>query len=238
MIRTSGGVFFKINATSAPFKLGAHRQVRARPRYRAAKGGKEYFDYITVDAAARRVYLSQGAEVKLLDADNLSVVGTIAGLKRCRAVAIVPELGKGFITDAEAGSVVVFDTKSLKVTNQIKSYPDASAMVYDPVSKLIFTFNGDSENASVIDPAKEIVVKTIGMGGDPEAPVADGQGMIYDNNEEKSDVAAIDTHTLTIKARWPVAPAGGAVAIEMDRKNRRAFFEWRKTRASGVDECR
>jgi YVTN family beta-propeller protein len=193
-----------------------------------APGGREKFDYITVDSTARRMYLSHGTEVKVLDADNFSVVGTITGLKRCRAIAIVPALGKGFITDAESSSVVVFDTKSLKVTNQIKTYPDTSAMIYDPDSKLIYTFIGDSENASVIDPATERVVKTIDMGGDPEEPVADGRGTIYDNNEEKSDVAAIDTHSLSIKSRWPVAPAGGAVALDMDRKNRRLFSSGRK----------
>ena len=169
-----------------------------------AAGGRENFDYITVDSASRRVYLSHGTEVKVLDADNFSVVGTITGLKRSRATAIVPTLGKGFITDAESSSVVVFDTKSLTVTNQIRTYPDTSAMIYDPDSKLIFTLNGDSENASVIDPTTERVVKTIDMRGDPEEPVADGRGTIYDNNEEKSDVA------------------------DMDRKNRRLFSSGRK----------
>jgi DNA-binding beta-propeller fold protein YncE len=219
-------VFFWIIASAAPSGSGYHL-IKKIP-LEAAAGGRENFDYITVDSAARRVYLSHGTEVKVLDADNFSVVGTITGLKRSRAIAIAPTLGKGFITDAESSNVVVFDTKSLKVTNQIKTYPDTSAMIYDPESRLIFTFNGDSENASVIDPAAERVVKTIDMGGDPEEPVADGKGMIYDNNEEKSDVAAIDTHTLTIKARWPIAPAGGAVALDMDRKNRRLFSSGRK----------
>ncbi len=90
---------------------------------------RENFDYLTVDAAGRRVHLSHGAEVKVLDADNLSVVGTITGLKRSRAITIVPGMEKGFITDAEAATVAVFDTKSMKITNHIKTYPDASAMV-------------------------------------------------------------------------------------------------------------
>ena len=194
----------------------------------AAPGGGEYFDYVTVDSAARRVYLSHGAEVKVLDADNFSVVGTISGLKRCHGVVVLPELGKGFITDGDAETVAVFDLKTLKITGEIKSSPDTDSITYDPASKLIFTFNGDSKNSTVIDPVKETVVKVIDMGGAVEQPVADGKGTLYDNNEEKSDVAVVDTHTFTIKARWPVAPAGTPVAMEMDREHRRLFSSGRK----------
>lgn len=193
----------------------------------AASGGGEYFDYVTVDAASRRVYLSHGAEVKVLDADTFAVVGTITGLKRCHGVVVLPELGKGFITDGDGESVAVFDLKTLKITNQIKSYPDTDSITYDPASKFVFSFNGDSKNSTVIDPVKETVVKAIDMGGAVEQPVADGKGMLYDNNEEKNDVAVVDTQTLTVKARWPVAPAGTPVALEMDREHRRLFSSGR-----------
>jgi len=192
-----------------------------------APGGGEYFDYVTVDSAARRVYFSHGAEVKVIDADNFSVVGTISGLKRCHGILVLPELGKGFITDGDAAQVVVFDLKSLKKTAEIKTPPDTDSIFYDPASKLIFTFNGDSKNASVIDPVKETVVKTIDLDGGVEQAVADGKGTIYDNNEEKNDVAVIDTKTLTVKARWPVAPAGSPVAMDMDREHRRLFSSGR-----------
>jgi DNA-binding beta-propeller fold protein YncE len=193
----------------------------------AAPGGGEYFDYVTVDSAARRVYLSHGAEVKVIDADNFSVVGTISGLKRCHGIVVLPDLGKGFITDGDSGKVVVFDLKSLKITAEIKNSPDTDSLVYDPASKLIFTFNGDSKNTTVIDPVKETVVKTIDLDGGVEQSVADAKGTIYDNNEEKNDVAVIDTKTLTIKGRWPVAPAGSPVAMDMDREHRRLFSSGR-----------
>src|ERR1700687_1488209 len=199
----------------------------------AAPGGGEYFDYVTVDSDARRVYLAHGAEVKVIDADNYSVVGTISGLKRCHGVVVLPELGKGFITDGDAATVAVFDLKSLKITGKIKSSPDTDSITYDPASKFIFTFNGDSKNSTVIDPIKETVVKVIDMGGAVEQPVADGKGTLYDNNEEKSDVAVVDTHTFAVKARWPVAPAGTPVAMEMDRAHRRLFSSGRKARFLG-----
>src|SRR6266853_4195865 len=200
-----------VAALASPPESGYHL-IKKVPLGKAA-GGAEYFDYITVDADGRRIYVSHGSEVKVLDADDFSVVGTISGLKKCHGVAVVPELGKGFITDGDAASVVVFDMKSLKKTGEIKSYPDTDAIIYDPASKLIFTFNGDSKNSTVIDPAKETVVKTMDMGGAPEQAAADGKGTLYDNNAETNEVVVIDTKALAIKARWKVAPAGEPVAM-------------------------
>ena len=195
----------------------------------AAPGGTEYFDYITVDSAARRVYVSHGTEVVVLNADDYTVVGTIGGLQRCHGVVVIKSLGKGYITDGEAMKVVVFDLKTLKVTGEVKTnQPDTDSIIYDPASKYIFTFNGNSHNSSVIDPVKETVLKTIDLVGGVEFPAVDGKGMLYDNNEEKNDVAAIDTRTLEIKARWPVAPEGTAVAMAIDAKNRRLFSSGRK----------
>src|SRR6202140_4207281 len=190
----------------------------------SAPGGGDYFDYITVDSEARRVYLSHGTEVQVLDADKYTLVGTVTGLKKCHGIALVKEIGKGFITDGEAKNVVIFDLATLKVTGKVQtSQPDTDSIIYDPASKHIFTFNGDSHNSTVIDPVKEAAVKNIDLVGAVEFPAVDGKGMLYDNNEEKNDVVDIDTHTLEVKARWPVAPEGQAVAMAIDAKNRRLF---------------
>jgi len=190
----------------------------------AAEGGGEYFDYITVDAAARRVYLSHGTEVRVLDADSAAVVGNITGLKRDHGVALVPELGRGFISDGDAGQVVIFDLKTLKTIGQVKADADADSIIYDPASKRIFVFNGEPKSSTVIDPAKGTVVATISLGGAPGQAVADGKGMIYGNLEDTNEVIAIDSRTLQIKARWPVAPAGQPVSMAMDRQHRRLFI--------------
>jgi len=192
----------------------------------AAPGGGEYFDYIFVDPEARRVYVSHGTEVVVLNADDYSLAGTISDsrFKRVHGVALVKPLNKGFISDGEAQSAFVFDLKTMKVTGEVKTnQPDTDSIIYDPASKYIFTFNGDSHNSTVIDPAKEAVVKNIDLVGAVEFPAVDGKGMVYDNNEAKNDVVAIDSKTLTIKARWPVAPEGQAVALAIDAKNRRLF---------------
>ena len=192
----------------------------------AAPGEGEYFDYVMADSDARRVYVSHGTEVKVADADTGDVVGAITGLKKCHGIAVAD--GKGFITDGDEGKVFVFDTKTLKITGEIKTADDSDSIIYDPASKHIFAFNGDSKSASVIDPASATVVKTIDMGGGPEFAVADGKGMVFNNIEDKNEVAAIDSQTLTIKARWPVAPAGGPTALAMDREHRRLFSAGRK----------
>jgi len=193
----------------------------------AAEGGGEYFDYINFDAAARRVYLSHGTEFKVLDGDSDAVVGTVTGLKRDHGVAIVAELGRGFISDGDAGQVVIFDLKTFKTAGQIKADQDADSILYDPASKRIFCFNGNPNSATVIDPAKGTVVATLALGGAPEQAVADGKGMIYDNLEDKNEVIAIDSRTLKITARWPVAPLGQPVSIAMDRQRRRLFIAGR-----------
>jgi DNA-binding beta-propeller fold protein YncE len=190
----------------------------------AAPGGGEYFDYITVDAAARRTYLSHGTEIQVVNADTGALIGKISGLKRDHGVALVPELGRGFISDGDAGQVVIFDLKTLNRIGEVKGQADADSIIYEPVSKRIFVFNGEPKNSTVIDPAKGTVIDTVALGGAPEQAVADGKGMIYDNLEDTNEVIAIDARTLKIKSRWPVAPAGQPVSMAMDRQHRRLFI--------------
>ena len=194
----------------------------------AASAGREYFDYLYADSNARRIYVSHGTEVKVVDADSGDVIGTITGLKKCHGIAVPEGSGKGFITDGEEGKVFVFDVKTLKITGEIKTADDSDSIIYDPASKHIFAFNGDSHTASVIDPESATVVKTLEMGGGPEFAVADGQGTVFNNIEDKNELVAIDSNALTIKSRWPVAPAGGPTALAMDREHRRLFSAGRK----------
>ena len=197
----------------------------------AAPGGGQYFDYLLVDPDARRVYVTHGTEVVILNADDFSLIATIQDprFKRIHGVALAKPLNKGFISDGEAQSAFVFDLKTMKVTGEIKTnQPDTDSIIYEPATKRIFTFNGSSHNSTVIDPAKEAVIKNIDLVGAVEFPGVDGEGMVYDNNEDNNDVAAIDAKTLAIKARWPVAPEGQAVALAIDGKNRRIFSAGRK----------
>ena len=218
------GVCFLLGLALRGFEpAGGYHLLRKVP-LGAAPGGGEYFDYITFDAPSRRVYLSHGTEVKVLDADSDKLIGDISGLKRDHGVAIVPELGRGFISDGDAAEVAIFDLKTLKITGRIKTDKDSDSILYDPASKRIFCFNGDPNSVSVIDPAAEKVITTLPLGGAPEQAVADGKGNIFDNLEDKNEVIAIDSRALKITARWPVAPAGQPVSIAMDRQSRRLFI--------------
>jgi len=192
--------------------------------YGAAEGGREYFDYVNVDSAARRAYLSHGTEFLVVDADSGALIGKISGLKRDHGVALVPDLNRGFITDGDAAQIAVFDLKTLKTTGNIKGENDADSILYEPVSKRVFVFNGDPQSSTVIDPARLSVVATLPLGGSPEQAVADGKGMIYANIESTSEVIALDARSLKIVSRFPTAPVGHPVSISMDRATRRLFI--------------
>jgi DNA-binding beta-propeller fold protein YncE len=190
----------------------------------AAEGStREYFDYITVDSSAGRVYLSHGTEVKVIDANSGALVGNITGFKQNHGVAVAAEFGRGFISDGGQGKVVIFDLKTLKVTGEAKADQDADCVIYDPASKRVFAMNGDPHSSTVIDAKSGNVVGTIDLGGGPEFAVADGKGTVYVNLEDKNQVVAIDSSTLKIKSRWPVAPAGAPTALAIDQQHRRLF---------------
>ena len=209
-------------AIAIPAKGGYH--LFTKYTFGPAEGStREYFDYITVDPSARRVYLSHGTEIKVIDADTGKLIGNITGLKQDHGVALAHEFGRGFITDGAEGKVVIFDLKTLKPTGAAKADKDADSVVYDPASKRVFVMNGDPHSATVIDAKSGAPAGTIDLGGGPEFAVADGAGTVYVNLEDKNEVVAIDSNKLTIKSRWPVAPAGGPTALALDREHHRLF---------------
>jgi DNA-binding beta-propeller fold protein YncE len=214
-------------AFAASAKGGYH--LLKKYTFGAAEGStREYFDYITVDSSARRVYLSHGTEIKVIDADTGALVGNITGLKQDHGVALAPEFGRGFISDGGEGKVVIFDLKTLKPTGEAKADKDADCIIYDPASKRVFVMNGDPHSSTVIDAKTGTAAGTIDLGGGPEFAVADGKGTVYVNLEDKSEVVAIDSGTLKIKSRWPVAPAGGPTALALDQEHRRLFSAGRE----------
>src|SRR5256885_12470455 len=150
-----------------------------------APGGDEYYDYITVDAEARRVFVSHGTEVVVLNADNYSVVGKIGGLTRSHGIAIARDLGKGFISDGDSRpggtvqQVVFFDLKTLKTTGKVPTGQfDTDAIIYEPVTKHVFTFNGDSHNSTVIDAERHAGLATTARRGEVGSTAADATGKV------------------------------------------------------------
>ncbi len=220
----SGVLVIVLSASSLMTAAAPGYHLLKKYSFGAAEGAtREYFDYITVDSAARRVYLSHGTEIKVIDADSGALITNITGLKQDHGVAVASEFGRGFISDGAQGKAIIFDLQSLKVTGEAKADKDADSIVYDPFSKRVFVMNGDPHSSTVIDAKSGSVVGTIDLGGGPEFAVADGNGTIYVNLEDKSELVAIDSRTLKIKSRWPLAPAGAPTALAMDVAHHRLF---------------
>jgi YVTN family beta-propeller protein len=155
----------------------------------------------------------------VVDVDSGKVVGDITGMKGIHGIVFAPEFNRGFITDGQAAQVVIFDLKTLQTIGTAPADPDADGEVYDPASKRVFTMNGDSKTSTVIDAATGKVVGKIDLGGGPEFPVADGKGHVYANIESTSEIVEIDSNTMKITHRWPLAPAESPSGLAIDAEH-------------------
>ena len=198
-------------------------------------GGDEGWDYIAVDSDARRVYVSHGSRVVVLDADSGSVTGEIRDTQGVHGVAVASALGRGFTSNGRTNNVTIFDLRTLKTLGTVPAGTGPDAIVYDAVSKRVFTMNGRSQDATAIDAASGAVVGTFALGGTPEFAVADGRGSVFVNIEDKSELAEFDTQKLTVLHRWTLAPCRGPSGLAMDRKNRRLFVGCRNKMMAIVD---
>ncbi len=178
--------------------------------------GAGAWDYVTVDDTARRVYVSHATQVEVLNADTFELVGTIPNTPGVHGIAIASEFGRGFITAGKSDSVIIFDLKTLKTLGEVKVGKKPDAVMYDPATKHVFAMNGDSDSATVINAADGNVVGTIDLGGGPEFAVADGKGNVYINLEEKAETVHVDSNTLKVLHRWPLAPGKTATALAFD----------------------
>ena len=156
--------------------------------HKIAVGGEGGWDYLTVDSQARRLYVSRGNRVAVLDIDKETVVGELPDAPGIHGIAIVPELNKGFTSNGSDSSVTVFDLKSLKAIHKIKVAGTPDAILYDPASKRVFTFNHRTDDTTAIDPYQETVVGTLPFKAEPEAAVADGKGKLYVNLRSTSEI--------------------------------------------------
>lgn len=186
--------------------------------------GQGSFDYLTVDESARRLYVSHGTQVEVIDIDSLSPIGTVPKTPGVHGIAIAPESGRGFVSNGKASSVTIFDLKTLKAISEVATGEKPDAIVYDPATQRVFAFNGDSNSATVIEAASGKVAGTVELGGGPEFAAADGTGYVFNNLEDQSQVLKINSRTLKVEERWPTAPCSSPSSMAMDRGNRRLFI--------------
>jgi YVTN family beta-propeller protein len=185
--------------------------------------GEGGWDYLSVDSKARRLYLSHSDKVVVVDADSLSVIGEIPNTKGVHGIAIAGEFNHGFISNGIPSTVSMFDLKTMKVLKEFPVGKKPDAILFDPASKRIFAFNGQSEDASVIDADSGTVIATIPLGGGPEFGVSDGQGRVYVNIENKSEIVAIDSRSLKVLSHWSIAPGEEPSGLAMDVQHHRLF---------------
>ena len=185
--------------------------------------GDEGWDYLNVDADARRVYISHGSHVVVLNADTYAIEGDIPDTAGVHGIALAPDLGRGFVSAGRTNTAVIFDIRSLKTVGTAKTDANPDAIVYDRVTKRVFTLNGRGQNTTAINAGDGTVAGALALGGKPEFAVADGKGSIFVNIEDKSELVQFDAQKLTETHRWPLAPCKSPSGLSMDLKSRRLF---------------
>jgi len=193
-------------------------------RQKVVVGGEGGWDYLIVDADARRLYVTRGTHVQVFDADTLKPVGDIPDTAGVHGVALAPELGRGFTSNGRANSITIFDPKTLRTIEEVKiAGQNPDAILYDPASKRVFAFDGRSADATVLDAASGKVVATLPLGGKPEFATSDRAGHVYVNIEDKSELVAIDSGKPAVENRWPLAPCEEPSGMAIDREHKRLF---------------
>lgn len=196
-------------------------------------GGEGAWDYVTVDPRTRRLYVTRTTHTMVIDATSGKIIADIPGQKRAHGVAIVPEAGRGFISDGGGdGAIVMFDLKTNTALATIPAQPDADGIIFDPASGRVLVVSGDGGVLMSLkpdgDPKSTRIDAPIDLGGAPEFLASDGAGKVYINLMDKNEVAVVDIKARKVIARWPVAPGGAPVGMAMDTEKRRLFIGCRK----------
>ncbi len=191
-------------------------------------GGDGGWDYATLDAAGRLLYVTRSTHTMIIDASTGQTVHDIPDTGRAHGVALVPDLGRGFISDGKGAAVVVFDLNTGATLGKVPAAEDADGIIYDPASKQVLVMCGDAHQmvaiAPDVDPKSGKASATVDLGGSPEFAVADGKGRVFVNIADKDEVAVVDTHAMKVIARWPLGPGKHPTGMSMDPASRRLFI--------------
>jgi len=187
-------------------------------------GGEGGWDYLTLDPNSRRLFISRGTHVMVIDADSGKPVGDIPDTPGVHGIALAPEFNRGFTSNGREGTVSIFDLKTLALISKVKDVGEnPDAILYDPASKRVFTFNGRSHDSTAIDAATGKIVGKIPLDGKPEFGVSTGAGEIFVNIEDKSELTSLDPQALKVKSTWSLTPCQEPSGLAMDVKSRRLF---------------
>jgi len=183
-------------------------------------GGDGGWDYLAVDTGAHRLYISRGTHVIVVSTDNEGVVGDIPNTPGVHGIAFAPELGRGFTSNGRDSTVTIFDLKTLAVIQRVNvGARNPDAILYEPTTRRVFTFNGGSASATAIDAMSGTVAGTVPLSGKPEFAQHDGKGTVYVNIEDRSEIMAFEAHSLDIKRHLPLAPCSEPSGLAIDREH-------------------
>jgi DNA-binding beta-propeller fold protein YncE len=198
-------------------------------------GGEGRWDYVALDPAGGRLYVPRSNRVMVLDLDG-RVKGEVPGTAGVHGVALCRELDRGWTSNGQAGTVTVFRLSTLEVEKVVKTTGEnPDAILFEPATRRVFTFNGRGKNATVLDALSAEVVATIPMGGKPEFAACDGAGRVFVNNEDTSEILVLDARALKVVARWSIRPVEEPSGLAMDVQRHRLFSVGGNRRAAVVD---
>ncbi|HEV7991412.1 MAG TPA: YncE family protein [Gemmatimonadaceae bacterium] len=210
---------------AAPVAAGAQRAraVTYHVTQRIPLPGEGSWDYIAVDTAKARLFIARADRIMVVDQASGKLLGEIPGMNRAHGVAFDYATNHGFATSGADSMVTMFDLATLAVLKKTMVGVDDDALLYEPVTKRVFTFNGDANTASVLDPASGDLVGTIPLGGKPESGVTDHAGKIYINIADKGEIVEVDAAGMRVARRWSIAPCEDNSGIALDEAHRRLF---------------
>lgn len=208
-------------ATLAAIPAAAQKSFKLADRVKL--GGEGGWDYLAYDGDAKRLFITRGTHVMVVDAKTLKATDDITGLAGIHGVALAPELGRGFITSGGDDMLAIFDLKTLKVLDKVKVGGRPDAVLYDASAKRVYTFNAKTQDSTVVDAATGKIVGTVPLDGKPETGVADGKGNVYVNLEDRSEIVRIDTTKLKVAEHYPMAGCDEPSALAIDVAHRRLF---------------
>jgi YVTN family beta-propeller protein len=186
-------------------------------------GGDGGWDYVIPDAPNHRVFIARQNRVMVVDMNNGRLIAEIAPINGAHGTALAPATGRGFATSGNDSSIVMFDLKTYKTLGKIPAAEDADAIIYDPSSKRVFSFNGDANSTTVVDPKKGTLITNIPLGGKPEYGQSARNGKIYVNLVDSSQVVEVDAKNLTVTRRWSTEPCKNPVSMAIDTRHQRLF---------------
>jgi DNA-binding beta-propeller fold protein YncE len=199
----------------------AAAQAAGTPHYRITHQlplpGDEGWDYLKFEQGGHRLFVAHGTRVVVVDTDKLAVAGEIPDTPGVHGIALAPDLGRGYVSAGRAGTVVVFDLKTLSRLKEIRvTGENPDAILYDPASHRVFTFNGRGRNATAIDARTDEVVGSVALDAKPEFAASDGKGRVYVNLEDKGSLAVLDPHKLSVLSVWPLAGCEEPSGLALD----------------------